>query len=120
MCYDCPYRGEPGTYIIDQTSVLTVPRHPGRPSAETRAELVKEVNKLCENARVSIRSARHSAQKQIKSDEKNKVVGKSEAAGEMKKVSGVMLQEGKGDFFVHVPCPALLRWRKRPSVARQR
>jgi hypothetical protein len=57
-----------------------------RPTAETRAELVKEVNRLCENAKVSIRSARHIAQKQIKSDEKRKVVSKDEANREMKEV----------------------------------
>jgi hypothetical protein len=48
---------------------------------------VKEVNRICENAKVSIRSARHIAQKQIKSDEKRKVIGTNEANGEMKRVS---------------------------------
>jgi ribosome recycling factor len=49
--------------------------------------LVKEVNKICENAKVTIRAARHSAQKQIKSDEKRKIIGTSEGSGEMKRVS---------------------------------
>lgn len=57
-----------------------------RPTAETRAQLVKDVNRVCENARVSIRSARHAAQKQIKEDTRTKVVGSSEAQREMKKV----------------------------------
>ncbi|UZJ52148.1 hypothetical protein CBS101457_001468 [Exobasidium rhododendri] len=57
-----------------------------RATAETRAALVKEVNKICENAKVSIRAARHSAQKQIKSDEKQKIIGTNEANGEMKRM----------------------------------
>ena len=60
-------------------------------TAETRAALVKEINRICENAKVSIRAARHSAQKQIKSDEKRKVIGTSEATGEMKRVSFALL-----------------------------
>lgn len=57
-----------------------------RPTVESRRDLIKEISKLCENARVSIRSARHVAQKQIKSDIDNKVVGSSEGKQEMKKV----------------------------------
>ena len=42
--------------------------------------------RLCENARVAIRTARHTAQKQIKSDEKRKIVGTAEGAKDLKKV----------------------------------
>lgn len=68
----------------NEEGVLRIPVP--KPTAETRAQLVKDVNRVCENARVSIRSARHTAQKQIKDDTKRKVVGTSEAQQEMKKV----------------------------------
>lgn len=58
-----------------------------RPTAETRAALLKDVSRICENARVSIRSARHTGQKQLKSDVDNKVVGTSEAKKEGQQVS---------------------------------
>lgn len=57
-----------------------------RPTAETRTQLLKDVNRICENARVSIRAARHTAQKQIKRDTDSKIVGTSEAAKEQKKM----------------------------------
>lgn len=57
-----------------------------RPNAESRADLMKEANRICENARVSIRTARHNAQKQIKSDEKRRVISRDEGVKEMKKV----------------------------------
>lgn len=57
-----------------------------RPTAETRERLAKEVNKVCENARISIRTARHHAQKQIRSDEKRRVIGKDEGMLEMKRM----------------------------------
>jgi ribosome recycling factor len=44
------------------------------------------VARLCENARVAVRTARHTAQKQIKSDEKRKIVGTAEGAKDLKKV----------------------------------
>lgn len=57
-----------------------------RPTADSRTKLLADINRICENARVSIRSARHSAQKQIKKDVDGKVVGKSEGDKEMKKM----------------------------------
>lgn len=57
-----------------------------QPTTESRQALVKDLTKICENARVSIRDARHKAQKQIKSDIDRKVVGKSEGDRESKKV----------------------------------
>lgn len=57
-----------------------------QPTSETRQAMVKDLTKICENARVSIRDARHKAQKQIKSDIDRKVVGKSEGEKESKKV----------------------------------
>lgn len=44
------------------------------------------MTRICENARVSIRSARHTAQKQIKTDIDNKVVGRSEGDKDMKRI----------------------------------
>lgn len=57
-----------------------------QPTTEARQALVKDLTRLCENARVSIRDARHRALKQIKSDIDRKVVGKSEGDKETKKV----------------------------------
>lgn len=58
-----------------------------RPTVEARKDLIKEISKLCENARISVRSARHTAQKQIKADMDSKTVSSSEGKAEMKKVS---------------------------------
>lgn len=55
-----------------------------RPTAETRTQLIKDINRICENARVSIRSARHIAQKQIKADINSKVVSDDEGHKEQK------------------------------------
>ncbi|PWN33835.1 ribosome recycling factor [Meira miltonrushii] len=66
----------------DEEGVLNIPIP--RPTSETRAQLSKDISKICENARVSIRTARHLAQKQIRSDEKRKVIGADEARTEMK------------------------------------
>lgn len=68
----------------DEEGILHIPIP--RPTSETRAQLSKEISKICENARVSIRTARHSAQKQIRSDEKRKVIGEDEARSEMKSI----------------------------------
>lgn len=57
-----------------------------QPTSESRQAMVKDLTRICENARVSIRDARHKAQKQIKSDIDRKVVGKSEGDKESKKV----------------------------------
>ncbi|CDS00668.1 hypothetical protein [Sporisorium scitamineum] len=57
-----------------------------QPTTESRQAMVKDLTRICENARVSIRDARHKAQKQIKSDIDRKVVGKSEGDKESKKV----------------------------------
>ncbi|CBQ67470.1 conserved hypothetical protein [Sporisorium reilianum SRZ2] len=57
-----------------------------QPTTESRQAMVKDLTRICENARVSIRDARHKAQKQIKSDVDRKVVGKSEGDKESKKV----------------------------------
>ena len=57
-----------------------------QPTTESRQAMVKDLTRICENARVSIRDARHRAQKQIKSDVDRKVVGKSEGDKESKKV----------------------------------
>jgi len=57
-----------------------------QPTTESRQAMVKDLTRICENARVSIRDARHKAQKQIKSDIDRKVVGKSEGEKEGKKV----------------------------------
>lgn len=57
-----------------------------QPTTESRQAMVKDLTRICENARVSIRDARHKAQKQIKSDIDRKVVGKNEGEKESKKV----------------------------------
>ncbi|KAK0550285.1 hypothetical protein OC845_002722 [Tilletia horrida] len=57
-----------------------------RPNAETRAKLAKDVARICENARVSIRAARHEGQKALSADQKNKIVGSEEARKEGKKL----------------------------------
>ncbi|MCO5590010.1 hypothetical protein L7F22_043979 [Adiantum nelumboides] len=68
----------------DQEGILHIPIP--RPTSETRAQLSKDISKICENARVSIRTARHLGQKQIRSDEKQKVIGADEARSEMKAI----------------------------------
>ncbi|KAK0536631.1 hypothetical protein OC835_001981 [Tilletia horrida] len=57
-----------------------------RPTAETRAKLLKDIARICENARVSIRAARHQGQKDLAADQKNKIVGSEEARKEGKKL----------------------------------
>lgn len=57
-----------------------------QPTTESRQAMVKDLTRICENARVSIRDARHRAQKQIKSDIDRKVVGKNEGEKESKMV----------------------------------
>lgn len=51
------------------------------------------MNRVCENARISIRTARQIAQKQIRNDVRNGVVGKDEGNREMKKVSLVFFSQ---------------------------
>ncbi len=63
--------------------------HDERMTTELRQAMVKDISRICENARVSIRSARHEAQKQIKADIDNKIVGTSEGKAETKKVRSV-------------------------------
>lgn len=75
----------PQTIVNDNESLIRVPIP--RPTAETRAALLKDVSRICENARVSIRSARHTGQKQLKTDVDNKIVGTSEAKKEGQQVS---------------------------------
>ena len=58
-----------------------------RPDMNLRNELAKQASTLCENARTSIRAARHQGQKDIKKDENAKTVSGEEATREMKKVS---------------------------------
>ncbi|KAN0066421.1 hypothetical protein ACQY0O_000515 [Thecaphora frezii] len=74
----------PQTLAGADENVIRVPVP--KPTAETRQAMVKDVTRICENARVSIRSARHAAQKQIKSDVERKVIGKSEGDKEMKSI----------------------------------
>ena len=57
-----------------------------QPTTESRQAMVKDLTRICENARVSIRDARHRALKQIKSDIDRKVVGKNEGDKETKKL----------------------------------
>ncbi|EPQ32020.1 uncharacterized protein PFL1_00218 [Pseudozyma flocculosa PF-1] len=74
----------PQTQAGEDENIIRVPIP--KPTTETRQAMVKDVTRICENARVSIRSARHSAQKQIKSDIDRKVIGKSEGDKEMKSI----------------------------------
>ena len=53
---------------------------------ETRTQLTKKASDLCENARISIRAARHQGQKDLKADQDNKVVGEGDARKDTKKV----------------------------------
>ncbi|CAO1629781.1 unnamed protein product [Sympodiomycopsis kandeliae] len=55
-----------------------------RPTTETRLQLLKDINRICENAKISIRSARHIGQKQIKADIDNKIIGATEGQKEQK------------------------------------
>ncbi|KAL9936016.1 hypothetical protein V8E36_004858 [Tilletia maclaganii] len=57
-----------------------------KPNAETRAKLLKYIARICENARVSIRAARHQGQKDLSADQKKKIVGSEEARKEGKKL----------------------------------
>lgn len=57
-----------------------------QPTTESRQAMVKDLTRICEHARVSIRDARHRALKQIKSDIDRKVVGKNEGDKESKKL----------------------------------
>ncbi|PWN40533.1 ribosome recycling factor [Ceraceosorus guamensis] len=83
-CFDPEYvkAVERGLYMADlgltpqQTGEEGVLRIPvPQPNTESRQNLLKQISNICENARTSIRSARHIAQKKIRADEKNKVVG---------------------------------------------
>ncbi|CEH11909.1 Ribosome recycling factor [Ceraceosorus bombacis] len=83
-CFDPEYvkAVERGIYMADlgltpqQTGEEGVLRIPvPQPNTESRQNLLKQISNICENARTSIRSARHIAQKKIRADEKNKVVG---------------------------------------------
>lgn len=90
-----------------QTSPLGLnPQHGGnttvrvpisKPDWDKRQQLVREASHLCENARVSIRAARHQGQKEIKHDVDNKVIGKEEGRSETKKVSA-LLHRGAQDL----------------------
>lgn len=53
---------------------------------ETRTLLTKKASDLSENARISIRAARHQGQKDLKADQDNKVVGESDARKDSKHV----------------------------------
>lgn len=53
---------------------------------QTRASLVKKASELAEQARVGIRAQRHQAQKDLKSDQDNKVVGEGNARTDAKNV----------------------------------
>lgn len=57
-----------------------------RPTSETRAKLLQDVNRICENCRVSVRSIRHQAQKQIKGDVKSGTIGEDEGFRKLKAV----------------------------------
>ncbi|CAO1618882.1 unnamed protein product [Parajaminaea phylloscopi] len=72
-----------------------------RPTAETRNQLLKDINRVCENARVSIRSARHEGQKLIKRDVDNKVIGSSEGQKEQKSLDELVKtwQKEVEDFY---------------------
>lgn len=85
----CPgqWRAPFSSDIPSVTDNLETKSLPYRPTSETRAALLKDVTRVCENARVSIRSARHAAQKQLKLDTDRKIVGSSESKKEMKTVS---------------------------------
>ena len=60
---------------------------------ERRVELVKLVNKYAEDAKISIRNARHEGKSQLEALEKNKEISEDELSGFEKK-----LQEVVDDF----------------------
>lgn len=68
----------------DETNIIRVAVP--KPTAESRQDMFKEITKICENARVSIRTARQQGLKQIKADIDTKVVGKNEGEKESKTV----------------------------------
>lgn len=72
----------PQTSAEDNVLRVAVPQ----PTTESRQAMVKDLTRICENARVSIRDARHKALKQVKSDVDGKVVGKNEGDKEVKRV----------------------------------
>lgn len=76
-------------YVISPSSpsCLILMHGSHRPTSETRATLQKDVSKILENARASIRAARHTARDGINSDKKRKIVGTDEAKKDEKKVS---------------------------------
>ena len=56
---------------------------------ERRIELVKLVNKYAEDAKISVRNARHEGKAQLESSEKNKEISEDELAGFEKKLQSV-------------------------------
>lgn len=58
-----------------------------KPDLASRNALAKQLSGICENARVSIRAARHQGQKEIKKDVDNGVVSGEEGRKEGKKAS---------------------------------
>ena len=61
---------------------------------ETRTQLTKKASDLSENARISIRAARHQGQKDLKADQDNKVVGEGDARKDSKHASLTMYSRG--------------------------
>lgn len=80
--YTCGLNLTPQSTNEDNVLRVAVPQ----PTTESRHAMVKDLTRICENARVSIRDARHRALKQVKSDIDAKVVGKNEGDKEGKKV----------------------------------
>ncbi|PKI83074.1 hypothetical protein MVES1_002901 [Malassezia vespertilionis] len=74
----------------DEEGVVLVPVP--KPTGETRTLLVQKCVQACEHARVALRNARQTAQKQMKHDLDNKVVSKSEAQKESKKLEEISKQ----------------------------
>lgn len=85
--------------VVDETTLrVPVPRSavqlstakfllsPCRPDMQTRTQLTKKASDLAENARISIRAARHQGQKDLKADQDNKVVGEGDARKDTKHV----------------------------------
>lgn len=57
-----------------------------RPDLATRSALAKKASDLAEAARVAIRAMRHQGQKDLKTDQDNKVIGTADARKDGQKV----------------------------------
>lgn len=57
------------------------------PDLDTRWNLTKAASRLAESARVAIRAVRNEGQKDLKTDQENKVVGEGDARKDAKHVS---------------------------------